>query len=135
MTGGFSVPLAFSRLFSGLCEGAAPLVGQHQEVSWSCFFFSCFPWSDGLSVTSRSSEVVLQNDWLVSSIWFLLSTGQVEIGICDSSLVFFAILITSQGLHFNTKIGLSFNPIKKNSKGIKFPHVFLWEQTQTISKQ
>jgi hypothetical protein len=44
-------------------------------------FFLCFPWSNGLSVISRSSEVVSPNGWLVNSIWFLLSTGKVAISL------------------------------------------------------
>jgi hypothetical protein len=35
---------------------------------------------------SRSSEIVLSDSWFVSSIWFLLSTGQVAIGTCGISL-------------------------------------------------
>jgi hypothetical protein len=60
-------------------KGAAPLVGQ---IGWrelgSWVFFSCFShssWSYGLSITSGSSGMVSPVNWLVSSIWFLLSTG------------------------------------------------------------
>jgi hypothetical protein len=52
----------------------------------SFFFFSHFPWSYGPSITSGSSDVVSPGDWLVSSIWFLLSTGQVVIGASGNSL-------------------------------------------------
>jgi hypothetical protein len=43
------------------------------------FFFSCFPYSYGSSVTSRTSDVVSPGDWLVSGIWFLLSTGRLQL--------------------------------------------------------
>jgi hypothetical protein len=39
-----------------------------------------------MSITSRSCEMVAPGDWLVNSIWFLLSTGQVAVGIWGNSL-------------------------------------------------
>jgi hypothetical protein len=67
-------------------EVVAPLVRQlGVEIAGRCFsflfFFFHFPWSYGSSITSGSSDVVSPGDWLVSSIWFFLSTGQVAIGI------------------------------------------------------
>jgi hypothetical protein len=49
-------------------------------------FSPCFSWSYGPSLTSWSSGVASPDGWLVSSIWFLPSTGQVAIGTCGSSL-------------------------------------------------
>jgi hypothetical protein len=49
-------------------------------------FSPLFNWSYGLSIKSESSEVVSPGDWLVSSIWFLLSTGQVVIRTWGKSL-------------------------------------------------
>jgi hypothetical protein len=57
-------------------KGAVPLVRQLGR-RW---LFLSIPWSYELSITSRSSELVSPNDYLVSSIWFLLFTGQVVIG-------------------------------------------------------
>jgi hypothetical protein len=51
------------------------------------FLFFHFPWSYGPSITSRSCNVLSPGDWLVSSIWFLLSTGQVAIRTWSSSLL------------------------------------------------
>jgi hypothetical protein len=63
-----------------LRKDAAPLAGQlGGEVAGGVFFH--FPWSYGPSVTSGSCEVVSSDDQLMSSNWFLLSTGQVAIGI------------------------------------------------------
>jgi hypothetical protein len=62
-------------------KGAAPLVGHLKvEVAGGFFFFFCFPWSYGPSVVSGRPEMVLPGDWLVTSIWFFLSTGQVAVG-------------------------------------------------------
>jgi hypothetical protein len=63
-------------------KSAAPLVEQlgiEMTGGFFSFLVFCFPWSYG-SVTSRNSDVVSPGDWLVSSIWLLLSTGQVAIG-------------------------------------------------------
>jgi hypothetical protein len=49
-------------------------------------FFFCFPWSYGPSIVSKSPEVVSPDDWLIGSILFLLSTGQVAIGTWHNSL-------------------------------------------------
>jgi hypothetical protein len=49
-------------------RSAAPLVGQLGGKMTRGFFFVCFPWSCGLCVTSRSSEVVSPDDLFVSSI-------------------------------------------------------------------
>jgi hypothetical protein len=38
------------------------------------------------AITSGSSKVVSSDSWLVYSIWFPLSTGQMAIGTCGSSL-------------------------------------------------
>jgi hypothetical protein len=70
--------------YSGLCgEGYCPFC----QIIWGgddwkrfFFYFFYFPWSYGPSVTSKSSEVISPGDWLVSSIWFFLSMGPVEIG-------------------------------------------------------
>jgi hypothetical protein len=65
-------------------KGAVPLV---RQLGWGETAEGlCFLWSYGLSVMSGSSEVVSSDSWLVSSIWFLLSTGQVVIGTCGMSL-------------------------------------------------
>jgi hypothetical protein len=69
--------------YFGLCgEGCYP----SYWTAWSgddwwvfFFFFLHFPWSYEPSITSQSSDVVLPGDWLVNSIWFLLSTRQVAI--------------------------------------------------------
>jgi hypothetical protein len=65
-------------------KGPAPLVGQFGvELAgefFLSFLFCCFPWSYGPSTASGSPEVVSPGDWLVSSIWFFQSTGQVAIG-------------------------------------------------------
>jgi hypothetical protein len=75
--------------YSGLCgdECCPPCqtAGVGETVK-EFLFFPCFPWSYGPCDTSRSSEVVLSDSWLVSSIWFLLSTGQVAIRTCGCSL-------------------------------------------------
>jgi hypothetical protein len=47
---------------------------------FSFFFFPHFPWFYGLSIASGSPEMVLPGDWVVSSIWLLLSTGQLKLG-------------------------------------------------------
>jgi hypothetical protein len=64
----------------------APFVRQLGWARWLEIFFFHFPWSYGLSVTSGSSEVVSPGEWLMSSIYFFLPTGQVVIGTCSSSL-------------------------------------------------
>jgi hypothetical protein len=56
-------------------KGAAPLAGQLEVEMAEGFSFPCFPWPYGPSITSRNSEVVSSDGWLVSSIWFLPSTG------------------------------------------------------------
>jgi hypothetical protein len=61
-------------------KGAAPLVGQPwgwRQLEGFFFFFFCFPWSYGPSVASGYPELISPGDWLVNSIWFLLSTGHV----------------------------------------------------------
>jgi protein-S-isoprenylcysteine O-methyltransferase Ste14 len=50
------------------------------EVFSFLFFFFQLSLSYGPSITNRNSDVVSPGDWVVSSIWFLLSTGQVAIG-------------------------------------------------------
>jgi hypothetical protein len=60
--------------------GKGPALPVSQQLAGGVF--PHFPWSCGLCVTSRSSEVVSPDGWLVSSIWFLLSTGCVAIGTC-----------------------------------------------------
>jgi hypothetical protein len=67
-------------------KGAAPLIGQLQGESAVGFFPPHFPWSYEPSVISRSSEIVSADGWLMSNIWFLLSTVQFAIGTCGSSL-------------------------------------------------
>jgi hypothetical protein len=67
-------------------KGAAPLVRQLGVEIAGRFFFFCFPWFYGLLVESGSPEVVSPGDWLVSSIWFLLSTEQVATGTWGNSL-------------------------------------------------
>jgi hypothetical protein len=64
-------------------KGASPLVGQ---LGWRWLehflgFFSHSPWFYGPSIASRSSEVVSPGSWLVSSIWFLLSMGKLQLGL------------------------------------------------------
>jgi hypothetical protein len=75
--------------YSGLCgEGCHPSCQTTWGGDgWRVFFFSfsCFPWSYGPLVASGSPEVFSPDDWLVSSIWFLLSTGQVATGTCGNS--------------------------------------------------
>jgi hypothetical protein len=73
--------------YSGLCgEGCCPSCwttwggDSWGGVAFSLFVFFCFPWSHGPSVKSGSSDVVSPGNWVVSSIWFLLSTVQVAIG-------------------------------------------------------
>jgi hypothetical protein len=66
--------------YSGLCwGGCCPFLLDRLvwEDGWS--FFPCFPWSYGLSITSRSSEVVSSDDWLVISNWFL-QQGRLQLG-------------------------------------------------------
>jgi hypothetical protein len=67
--------------YSGLCGQECCLSCQKAwgGDSWRIFFSLFLPWSYGPSITSRSSDVVSPNDWFVSSIWFLLSTGKVAI--------------------------------------------------------
>jgi hypothetical protein len=77
-------PLASNWVFCVVGEGTALLVGQFGEETtgeFVCLFvcFFGFPWSYGPSIPSRSTDVVLPDDWLVSSIWFLLPTEQVAI--------------------------------------------------------
>jgi hypothetical protein len=60
-------------------KGAAPLDGQLGEALAGVFFFPTFLGLIG-HVTSRSSEKISPDVWLVSSIWFLLSSGQIAIG-------------------------------------------------------
>jgi hypothetical protein len=57
--------------------------------SWSVvlFFFFHFPWSYGPSFTSGNSDMVSPSDWLVSSTWLLLSTGQVTVEAWGNSLL------------------------------------------------
>jgi hypothetical protein len=68
-------------------KGAAPLVGQlgvemaKEFVSFFLLFLVFGPF-----VTSSSSGVVSPGDWLVSSVCFLLSKGQVAIGAWGNSL-------------------------------------------------
>jgi hypothetical protein len=59
-------------------KGVVPLVRQLDFFVLLVFFLTSLFY--GLSITCGSSEVVLPNDWFVSSIWFLLSTGQVATG-------------------------------------------------------
>jgi hypothetical protein len=79
------VPLSLHKvgILGYVGKDAAPL---WESLGKSCLevFFPCFPWSYGSSVTSGSCEVSHQTN--VSSIGFLLSTGQVAIGTCGSSL-------------------------------------------------
>jgi hypothetical protein len=80
----FCSPDSSQGWYSGLCV-CAPLV-RHLGEELGGGFFSSFPWSYGPSVASGSSELVSQDGWLVSSILFLLSTGQVTTRTCGSSL-------------------------------------------------
>jgi hypothetical protein len=65
--------------YSGLCgERCCPSCWMAcGGDDWRVFFH--FPWPYGPSIISGSSEVVSPDDCLVSTIWFLLPTGQVAI--------------------------------------------------------
>jgi hypothetical protein len=84
----------FGARYSGLLEkGDAPLIRQFGVEKAGGFFFFFFfffldhyPWSIGCHLQAGALEVVSLDDWLVSSISFFLSAGQVATGAWGSSL-------------------------------------------------
>jgi hypothetical protein len=61
-------------------KGAAPLVEQLGVEMAGGFFSFLLSWFYGPTAASWSPDVVSLGDWLVSSIWLLLFTGQISIG-------------------------------------------------------